>query len=298
MSYNSDFVDQEGGAATAARSYLDWPAIFGGIVLASAISIVLLAFGSGLGLSVGDFTSKGAAFGTGTAAAIWFLWVEVSSFMTGAYLTGRLRGPVVAKSLHETEMRDGAHGLVVWAGCVVLGTVLAFSGGSTLLKSGGAVIKTATEVAGTTVQGATPSAMQYYSDTLLRPTSQASSGPKADRETVGIEINSILARTALAAPTDEDKAYLAQAVSQQTGVSPDDAKTRVEKVYADLAKAKANAAKAAETARQIGVISAFLLAASLVVSAAGAFWAATEGGSHRDEGAVFEGFFRRTNPRR
>lgn len=107
-----------------------------------------------------------------------------------------------------------------------------------------------------------------------------------------------MARTALAAPSDDDKAYLAQVVSQQTGVSAADAKTRVEKVYDDLADAKGNAAKAAETARQIGVIAAFLLAASLVISAAGAFWAATEGGSHRDEGAVFEGFFRRTNPRR
>ena len=181
MSYSSDLVDQEGRLETAVRSYLDWPAIFGGIVLASAISIVLLAFGSGLGLSVGDFSSKGAAFGTGVAAAIWFLWVEISSFMAGAYLAGRLRMPVVAKSVHETEVRDGSHGLVVWAGCVVLGTVLAFSGGSSLLKSSGAVVKTVTEAAVTVGQGAAPSAMQYYSDTLLRSTSQSSSGLKADR---------------------------------------------------------------------------------------------------------------------
>jgi hypothetical protein len=32
------------------HSYVDWPAIIGGIALASAISLVLLAFGSAVGL--------------------------------------------------------------------------------------------------------------------------------------------------------------------------------------------------------------------------------------------------------
>ena len=37
------------------HSYVDWPAIIGGIALASAISLVLLAFGSAVGLSFADF---------------------------------------------------------------------------------------------------------------------------------------------------------------------------------------------------------------------------------------------------
>jgi hypothetical protein len=57
--------------------------------------------------------------------------------------------------------------------------------------------------------------------------------------------------------------------------------------------AKAEATEAAETARKTGVIGAFLIAASFLVSAIGAFWAAQKGGNHRDNGTVFPGVFRR-----
>ena len=93
--------------------------------------------------------------------------------------------------------------------------------------------------------------------------------------------------------SDDDRAYIAQLVSEQTGLSNDDAKKRVDQAYTSITQAEADAANAAETARRVSVIAAFLLAASLLISAAASFWAATEGGRHRNESAVFEGFFRR-----
>src|SRR5687768_11945434 len=74
-------------------SYVDWPAIIAGIILASAISVVLISFGSAVGLNFLDFgygDGPNPIF-VGIAAATWFLWVQVSSFMAGGYLTGRLR---------------------------------------------------------------------------------------------------------------------------------------------------------------------------------------------------------------
>ncbi len=269
-------------------SYVDWGAVFAGIILASAISVVLLEFGSAIGLSFASFSTKGYAIAAGIGAALWFLWVQVSSFMAGAYLTGRLRKPMLESTEHETEVRDGSHGLVMWAGCTLIGAVLALGGASWLAGSVGSVVKTATETAGV----AAPAAMQYYSDTLLRAAPQAA-GDRGDRNALSSEINTILARSALAAPTDDDKAYLAQVVAQQTGVNPDDAKARVDKTYAAIESAKSDAAKAAETARKVSIIAAFLLAASMLVSAAAAYWAACSGGRHRKEAAVFEGFFRR-----
>ena len=52
-------------------SYLDWGAIFAGIILASAISVVLLAFGSAIGLSFSAATvsAKSYAIGAGIGAA-------------------------------------------------------------------------------------------------------------------------------------------------------------------------------------------------------------------------------------
>jgi len=268
---------------------LDWGAVIAGIIFASAISIVLLAFGSGLGLAFASLSTKTYAVGAGIGVALWFVWVQVSSFMAGGYLAGRLRRTSRSSSLHETEVRDGSHGLLVWAGCIVVGAFLALSGAGSVLTSAGNVVKSAAEVTATAAQ---PAAFQYYADTLLRPNAQNGT-PGTDRTPVTAEISTILARSAIAAPTEEDKTYLAQLVTRQTGVAPDEAKTRVDQTYANLEKAKADVAKAADTARRVSVIAAFLLAASLMISAAAAYWAATVGGRHKDEAVEFTGFFKR-----
>lgn len=136
--------------------------------------------------------------------------------------------------------------------------------------------------------------MQYYADTLLRPDAQ-NTPPEAgvDRVQLTTEISTILGRSTLSPPTVEDKTYLAQVVAKKAGVTPDEAKLRIDNTYASLEKAKSDLAQAAETARKITVIAAFLLAASLLISAAAAFWAASVGGRHKDQSAQFSGFFNR-----
>ena len=63
----------------------------------------------------------------------------------------------------------------------------------------------------------------------------------------------------------------------------------------EAANVSAAEAKAiAETARKYSVISAFVLAASLLIAGAGAYWAAGVGGQHRDKGRVFARFGRWT----
>lgn len=281
-------------------SYLDWGSVIGGIVLASALSVVMLAFGSALGLSFSSATvsAKGFAIGAGVGASLWFIWVQVSSFMAGAYLTGRMRKRKADSTEHEVEVRDGSHGLLVWAGGVLIGSYLALSGAASVINSVGSIAKTVTESASTVANGSASGAMQYYSDVLLRSPATGGSAPsKADRIMVSNEINTILAKMALpgssATPNPEDKAYLGQIIVQQTGLPADVANTRVDQAYASIESGKAEVAKAADTARRVSIIAAFLLAASLLVSAAAAYWAATLGGSHRDKAVVFTGFFNR-----
>lgn len=283
-----------------AGSYLDWGSIIGGIVLASALSVVMLAFGSAIGLSFSTATvsAKGFAIGAGIGAALWFIWVQVSSFMAGAYLTGRLRKRKHDSTKHEVEVRDGSHGLLVWAGGVLIGTYIALGGVSSVVNSVGNIAKTATMSASTMANSSTGGAMQYYTDVLLRsPANGGATAVRADRTMISSEINTILAKAALptstSAPNADDKDYLAQVVAQQTGVSADVANTRVNEAYASIESTKTEVVKAAETARRVGIIAAFLLAASMLVSAAAAYWAATLGGNHRDEAVVFTGFFRR-----
>ena len=132
--------------------YVDWPAIFVGAVVASAISLVLLTFGSALGLSfTSPFENTGmSAAGLAIALALWLVWVQVSSFMAGGYITGRLRRRMFDATEHETDVRDGFHGLAVWGTGVVIGGVMLAMGatGALGLAAGtaGNAVQAATDV--------------------------------------------------------------------------------------------------------------------------------------------------------
>jgi hypothetical protein len=82
----------------------------------------------------------------------------------------------------------------------------------------------------------------------------------------------------------DDRTYLSNEIARDTGITPEQAQQRVDKAIAD---AKA----AADAARKTALILGFLTAATLLVSAAGAFYAAGLGGKHRDEGTEFPEWF-------
>lgn len=297
-------------------SYVDWPAIVAGIVLASGISLVLLAFGSAIGLSMTDFRAGDdiSPLWIAVVAALWLLWVEVSSFMAGGYLTGRLRRRHQDATEDEVDVRDGAHGLLVWAGALVVGALIAAGGigaAASAIGSAAATLTTATaDMAGEAVEGAAdPTA--YFTDMLFRPaptggaaatteppaaTTATTAAPalRTDTTAVRAEAGRIFAAGAVSGEISaDDRAYLAQVVAANTGLAAAEAEARVEQVIGAVDAAKAKAAEAAEAARKTGVLAAFLSAASFLVSAAGAFWAAQKGGQHRDQGVVFGKAFRR-----
>lgn len=274
-------------------SYVDWPAIFGGIVLASGISIVLLSFGAALGLSFTTVASatEGSVIGLAIGAALWFIWVQVSSFMAGGYLTGRLRRRFGDSTEAESDTRDGMHGLLVWGGAVMIGAWLATSGVGVLATAAG----NAAGGAASAIATAVPDEMSgesYFVDSLLR-------GTGGDTATAAAGTNAEVGRILLNAGDGEmpadDKTYLASLVAQRTNLSEADAAARVDSVLAAYNQTREELRQAAETTRKVGIIAGFLIAASLLVSAAGAYWASTIGGKHRDEGALFDPWLRRLN---
>lgn len=271
-------------------SYVDWPAIIAGIILASAISVVLISFGSAVGLNFLDFGYRQGPnpIFVGIAAATWFLWVQISSFMIGGYLTGRLRRRYFDSTEDESDLRDGAHGLLVWAGAAILGTVIAVGGIGAAANTVGAAASTVTTAA-SNVAGDAVDPNAYFVDTLFRSTQ-----PVEATEARG-EAGRIFAQAALGDGTvaEEDRTYLANVVAANTGLTPAEAQTRVDQVIANVEAARQKAIEAARIARNTAIIGAFLLAASLLASAVGAFWAAQKGGDHRDKNTVFAGVFRR-----
>lgn len=270
-------------------SIVDWAAIIAGALLATAISFILITFGSAIGLSLtSPYEGSGfsAAF-LGVAVGLWVVWAQISSFIAGGYLTGRLRRRLPDATAHEVEVRDGSHGLLVWALGVLIGATLAASVASSAARTGASVVAATTEAIGSgAVQTAASSnPVEYAVDTLFRSDNPqgledpAASGPQAGRI--------LAASMAQGTISAEDKAYLARLIQARTGLGQPEAEQRIDQVMASLQSAAATAKAAADKARRIGVVVAFITAASLVVSAAAAWWAAGLGGRHRDDGTDF-----------
>lgn len=277
-------------ATSDERSYVDWPAIFAGAVLASAIAFVMLTFGSAIGLSLTSARENSGLSISWLAivAALWLLWVQISAYLAGGYLAGRLRRRMLDATEHESDIRDGSHGLVVWGLGVLLSGFLALSGIS-------ATVTAATSAAGTIASGAASGAAASADeiigksgvliDRLLRP---GAGGTGEIPGTTRDEISRLLV-TSLSDGTlsDPDKQYLASVVAARTGIDQGQAQQRVDQVWAQVQKAEATARDAAEKARRIGMIAAFMTAAVLLVSAAAAYYGAVMGGNHRDRQVVF-----------
>ena len=80
--------------------------------------------------------------------------------------------------------------------------------------------------------------------------------------------------------SDADRSYLALLVSQRSGLAPPEAQKRVDET---LAEANRVARKAADTVRRGAVLTGLVTAVSLLIALAAAWWAALQGGSHRDK---------------
>jgi hypothetical protein len=269
------------GAEPREGSYVDWPCALAGAVAAAGISSVLLAFGSGIGLSMlSPWQGSGLSLTVfAILTSLWAIFAQIVAFGIGGYLAGRMRRPWNDATETEIEFRDGAHGFLVWATGVVIGALLL-----AFVASG--ATGTAARIAGNTAISPASSAadpMAYAVDTLLRTSQpQASS----DQAAVHGEASRALAKAVAGNNvSDADRSYLAQLVAARTGLSQADAEQRVNQVVAET---KATA----DRARKTGVVAAFLTAASLLAGAAVAWWAARTGGQHRNQGTVWRGLIR------
>lgn len=89
---------------------------------------------------------------------------------------------------------------------------------------------------------------------------------------------------------DRDRNYLSQLVAANTDLDQTEAQARVDEVNAEIDAARAEVVAAADQARVAGVVFGFIAVATLLLGAVAAFFAATAGGRHRDEGMGFDAF--------
>jgi hypothetical protein len=271
--------EQPSGRAASAVS---WAAVLAGGLGALALTVVLLILGSALGLaSTSPWSGEGAsATAIGIGAAIWIVIVQWLSSAVGGYLSGRLRTKWVGVHTHEAFFRDTAHGFLAWAAATIVMTVLV-AGTAPSAITGAANL--AAGAVGQAAKGATealPSA-PYFADMLYRTDNpQSSDNPQAARaEAVRILANA--ARDGQMSQPDRD--YLVTLTARNTGLTPDDAKARVDNVLQRMEEAKIKAKKAADAARKAGATTAFFTVLSMFIGAFIASSAAALGGHLRDE---------------
>jgi len=278
---------------------VSWQAIIAGAVTAAAITLILVAFGAGVGFSViSPWSGQGVSATTFTiGGGIFLIVVAMLSSTIGGYVAGRLRPRWTTVHTHERYFRDSAHGLVTWAvSTIAVATILGGAMTAIIGATG----------AGLAVAGSQPA--DVYVDTLMRTnpatdrvaapapadTQQATSPAQQSQVTPTLSGGQLPANTMVTpanrasiarilAPAmikggsvaDADRVYLTQFVAARTGLPEAQARQRVDQT---IAQAQA----AADKARKSSAAFAFWLAFALLAGALSASLAAIEGGSLRN----------------
>lgn len=270
-----DTVVIQPGADTGEPSVsgVSWPAVAAGAVASCALTLVLLAFGTGLGLSVvSPWSGSGVSattFKIGTGLYLIVMAMLASSI--GGYIAGRLRTRWIGVHGDEVYFRDTAHGFLAWAFASVLGAVLLASPASSLI---GGAASGATQAAASAASQSGP--MDGYVDTLFRSNAPAAQTPGNAQDSRGEMLRLFTGSFRNGSELKPaDRQYVAKVVAVRTGLSQVDAEKRVDEVVTQV-KSDTDAVRKA-TAQL-----AFWLTASLLLGAFCASLAATEGGGLRD----------------
>jgi hypothetical protein len=110
------------GAEESQASAVSWAAILAGGVASAALTLLMLAFGTGMGFSVvSPWTNSGVSSTTFSLwAGLYLIVVAMTASSVGGYLAGRLRTKWSGVHTHEVYFRDTAHGFLAWAFATVL----------------------------------------------------------------------------------------------------------------------------------------------------------------------------------
>jgi hypothetical protein len=262
------------GRNEAHSSGVSWAAVIAGAFVAAALSLALLALGTGIGFSaVSPWANAGAsASAIGWTAIGWLVLMQLIASSAGGYLAGRLRTRWVHVHTHEVYFRDTAHGFLAWAVSLVI-TAAFLTSAATALVGGVAAGTVATNASGPAQSRDGVGPNGYLVDTLLRT---SGNGSEKDNAVVRGEIGLIFAnglREGSLPPAD--RVYVAHLVAARTGVNQSEAEKRVDDAFTQ-------AQQTADSARKAVAHSMYWTFLALLIGAFCASVAATIGGKERD----------------
>jgi hypothetical protein len=279
-----------------AQPAVSWGAIAAGAVAAAALTLLLVAFGAGMGFSaVSPWSDSGVSGATfSIATGIYLVVVSIMSSAVGGYIAGRLRTKWTGVHTNEVFFRDTAHGFLAWAFATLISATALASTTAYLANGASAGLAGAT---GQAARAANPA--DLYVDKLFRASPAAAPGQSSDNA-AGANANANSGPTGgenggmgnarsraeivrlWAADFREgddlsaaDRSYVARVVAARTGMSQADAEKRVNEVVTE-------AKTAIDKARRAAAKLSFWLTAALLFGAFSASLTGAEGGALRD----------------
>jgi hypothetical protein len=259
---------QSAGANEANTSGVSWSAVWAGGFVTAALSLILLALGTGLGFaSVSVWSGSGlSTTKVGLAAILWFIALQFVSSSMGGYLAGRLRTKWTGIHTDEVFFRDTAHGFLAWSVALVITAGFLTSAATSLIGS-------STSSAGNVNSQNEAQPNAYFVDSLFRGegAKMQPNDAQASREAAAI-LAFALQRGDM--PND-DRKYLDQMVMAKSGISQGDADKRVSDTFT-------GAQVAADAARKTLAHTLLWSFIALLIGAFCASFAGTIGGRQRD----------------
>ena len=238
---------------TGAFSYVHWGPIFAGAV--------------GLAVSSTAPTWRDASLALVALSGVYLILAALIAYGIGGYVAGRMRTRLTGGTPDEIEFRDGVHGGATWAVATLLTAVLAFGAAQTLTR----LAAPSSGPAGPSTSVAGENIIAYDLDRLFRGVRSDANIEYARAEAGRILLTASSHRGVL----PEDRTELVRLVSARTGLGQADAERRVDDV---IGRARDNISRA----RKAAIIMAFSAGAAALIGLAAAWFAAGEGGKHRD----------------
>lgn len=262
---------------------ISWGAIFGGVILAIAVQLLLSLLGAGIGLGSVNVnagtTPDGSSLGIGAGA--WWVVSSIIALAFGGYASAWLAG---------IEIRwDGVlHGLITWGIAALLTVYLLTSAIGGIIGGGASVLGSLGSAAGSGIKnaaqpaaraaGLTPETLQQEAQAYLKPVNAdpATMSPQDAQKQVVSELTTY-AKGGPDAAAAKERIVTIMAAQQhisheQAAKQFDDAQAKLQQVKAQAIQAAKNAADESAAAASKTSFAAFagLLIGALAAAIGGA----------------------------
>jgi len=153
---------------------MSWAAIFGGVILAVTVQILLTLLGAGIGFGSIDVQSGSSpdVSTLGIGAGLWWMITSLVALAVGGYVSARLAGI-------ETRWDGMLHGLITWGIAAMLSLYLLTSAVGGILGGGFSALGSLVSAAGSGISsaakplaqatGVTPESVQQQAEAYLKP---------------------------------------------------------------------------------------------------------------------------------